>query len=111
SFSEMPCKESRAFESNASGQRLNPVKLKDGSALTIEGEVNKVAANIAIGRDWAGVHYYTDYTQSMLLGEEIAIGLLQEQSLTYLPSEGLSMTLPKFDGSSILIKNGKVIPL
>ncbi|MEM9052270.1 MAG: vanadium-dependent haloperoxidase, partial [Bacteroidota bacterium] len=80
---------SSAFESTNDGSELKRI---DCESLTIEGELNKVAANVAIGRDWAGVHYYSDYVQSMIMGEEIAIGLLQEQSLTYLPSEGLEMT-------------------
>ena len=105
-LSDTPDKE--AFESSPDGSKLVNVKSK---GLTVEGELNKVAANISIGRDWAGVHYYSDYVQSMILGEEIAIGILQEQSLTYLPDEDLSMTLPKFDGSVVQIKNGKVLPI
>lgn len=106
SFTDNPIE--GAFQAINDGTQLNMV---DSPALTIEGELNKVAANISIGRDWAGVHYYTDYVQSMLMGEEIALGLLQEQSLTYQAADDLSMTLPKFDGSSVLIKNGEVIPL
>ena len=106
SFSHKP--DNEAWRADAAGRRLERVK---SPGLTIEGEVNKVAANVAIGRDWAGVHYFTDYTQSMIMGEEIAIGLLQEQSITYLPQEGLTMTVPKFDGSHVLIKNGEVIPV
>ncbi|MEM8895217.1 MAG: vanadium-dependent haloperoxidase [Bacteroidota bacterium] len=107
SFSKVRCAD-KVFVAEASGASL---KRTSSSALTIEGELNKVAANVSIGRDWAGVHYYSDYVQSMLLGEEIAIGLLQEQSLTYLPSEGTSMTLPKFDGSIVKIINGQVLPV
>ena len=69
--------------------------------LTVEGELNKLASNISIGRDWAGVHYYTDYIESLRMGEEIAIGLLEEQKLTY--RENFSMTIPLFDGGSIRI--------
>lgn len=89
------------------------VPLEDGSALkvepilsghmTVEGELNKLAANISIGRNWAGVHYYTDYTESMRLGEQIAIELLEEQALTYNEAEGFFLTIPKFDGTSIVI--------
>ncbi len=64
--------------------------------LTVEGELNKLAANIAIGRDWAGVHYFTDYYESMRLGEQIALGILEEQKLTY--GENFSMTVPLLDG-------------
>ena len=69
--------------------------------LTVEGELNKIAANISIGRDWAGVHYFTDYIESMRLGEQIAIGILEEQKLTY--GENFTMTIPLFDGGTIRI--------
>ncbi len=110
SFSTNPANEATAFEANPNGQKLKPMNLPT-DCLTLEGELNKVAANISIGRDWAGVHYYTDYVQSMIMGEEIAIGLLQEQSLTYESSDRLSMTLPKFDGSTIKIVNGEILPM
>ena len=71
------------------------------SSLTVEGELNKLASNISIGRDWAGVHYFTDYIESIRLGEQIAIGILQEQKITY--SENFSMTVPLFDGGTIRI--------
>ncbi len=95
-----------AFIPSNNGKKLKTVSLKE--AITVEGELNKEAANISIGRDWAGVHYYTDYSESLKMGEKIAIGLLQEQSITYLSSLNLSMTLSKFDGSKVVIKNGTV---
>ncbi|MEM9819493.1 MAG: vanadium-dependent haloperoxidase [Bacteroidota bacterium] len=90
----------RAFVPSKSGYSLEVIP---SVPLTVEGELNKLAANISIGRNWAGVHYYSDYTDSVLLGEEIAIGLLQEQALTYNPTENFSLTLPKFDGTIITI--------
>lgn len=72
-----------------------------GGRLSVEGELNKLASNISIGRDWAGVHYFTDYIESLRLGEQIAIGILEEQKLTY--GENFSMTVPLFDGGSIRI--------
>lgn len=72
-----------------------------GLSLSVEGELNKLAANIAIGRDWAGVHFYTDYYESVRLGERIALGILEEQKLTY--GENFSMTVPLFDGGSVRI--------
>ena len=68
-----------AFVSNSKGTRLNTVKL--AKRLTVEGELNKLASNISIGRDWAGVHYYSDYIESIRMGEKIAIGILEEQKL------------------------------
>ena len=75
--------------------------LVDAPTLTLEGELNKLAANISIGRDWAGVHYFSDYWESLLLGEQIALGILEEQKLTY--GENFSMTVPLFDGGAIRI--------
>lgn len=69
--------------------------------LTVEGELNKLASNISIGRNWAGVHYFTDYIESLRMGERIAIGILEEQKLTY--GENFSMTVPLFDGGTIRI--------
>lgn len=69
--------------------------------LTVEGELNKLASNISIGRNWAGVHYFTDYIESLRMGEQIAIGILEEQKMTY--GENFSMTIPLFDGGSIRI--------
>ena len=70
-------------------------------ALTVEGELNKLAANISIGRNWAGVHFFTDYYESARLGERIALGILEEQKLSY--GENFSMTVPLFDGGSVRI--------
>ena len=87
-----------AYESDPSngGRSLSEIPLSQ--PLTVEGELNKLASNISIGRNWAGVHYFSDYIESIRLGEEIAIGILEEQKLTY--SENFSMTVPLFDGGS-----------
>ncbi len=52
-------------------------------SLTVGNELNKLADNISIGRNMAGVHYFTDGFESLLLGEQIAIGILEEQKLTF----------------------------
>ena len=100
-----------AFVPDATGENLeiidvfmpdsDPNNLAIPATLTVEGELNKLASNIAIGRDWAGVHYFTDYIESLRMGEKIAIGILQEQKLTY--GENFSMTVPLFDGGAIRI--------
>lgn len=94
-----------AFVPRADGAVLETVETHP---FTVGGELDKLAANISIGRNWAGVHYYSDYVESLRMGEEIAIGILQEQSIIYNPLENVSMTLDKFDGSQVLIKHGKV---
>ena len=88
-----------AYEPNSDGSTLVPIELN--APLTVEGELNKLAGNIAIGRNWAGVHYYTDYIESIRMGEQIAIGLLEEQKLTY--PENFTMTVPLFDRGAVRI--------
>ncbi|MEO0408649.1 MAG: vanadium-dependent haloperoxidase [Cyanobacteria bacterium P01_A01_bin.135] len=87
------------YQASVCGDRLEPVAVCQ--PLTVEGELNKLASNISIGRDWAGVHYFTDYIESLRLGERIAIGILEEQRITY--GENFSMTIPLFDGGTIRI--------
>jgi hypothetical protein len=72
-------------------QSSSPNKLKVGH------ELNKLAANISIGRNMSGVHYYTDYIESMRMGEAIAIGILEEQALTYTYANSFSMSFTTFD--------------
>lgn len=44
--------------------------------LTIEGELNKLAQNVAMGRSMGGVHWRTDNTRSLILGEALAAEIL-----------------------------------
>ncbi|MEE9424421.1 MAG: vanadium-dependent haloperoxidase [Methylococcales bacterium] len=69
--------------------------------LTIQGELDKLAANISIGRNMAGVHFYSDYYDSLRMGERVAVGILLEQSPTY--GDEVEMTFDSFDGDRINI--------
>ncbi|MEM8810743.1 MAG: vanadium-dependent haloperoxidase, partial [Cyanobacteria bacterium P01_G01_bin.38] len=89
------------YEPAADGSHLQQYDCPMDRKLTVEGELNKLASNISIGRNWAGVHYFSDYIESIRLGEQIAIGILQEQKLTY--GENFSMTVPLFDGGTVRI--------
>jgi hypothetical protein len=89
-----------AFVPKDDGSALITTAVTNGT-LTVEGELNKLASNISIGRDWAGVHFFSDYIESLRMGEQIAIGILEEQKLTY--GENFSMTVPLFDGGSLRI--------
>jgi len=44
-----------------------------GPALNVGGELNKLAANMSIGRNFAGVHWRSDATEGILLGEQVAL--------------------------------------
>ena len=50
----------------------------DSSKLTIEGELNKLAQNVAMGRAMGGVHWRTDNARSLMLGEAVAARLLSD---------------------------------
>lgn len=89
-----------AYVPSDDGKRLNKVQNLDEN-LTVEGELNKLCSNISVGRNWAGVHYFTDYYESILLGEKVALGILEEQKITY--HEPFSMTVPLFDGFEVEI--------
>ncbi|MEO0948353.1 MAG: bromoperoxidase [Cyanobacteria bacterium J06641_5] len=73
-----------------------------GEFLTLEGELNKLAANISIGRNMAGVHYFSDYFDSLRMGEAVALGILEEQALTY-STDPFLVSVPTFDGDVVRI--------
>ena len=56
---------------------------RDVSRITVGGELNKLASNISLGRNIAGVHWRSDYTESVFLGEKVAIQLLEDYGFTY----------------------------
>ena len=73
-----------------------------GPPLTVGGELNKLGWNIAMGRDFAGIHYRSDQIDSMKLGEEVAIRFLKEERECLSESfNGFSLT--KFDGSVVTV--------
>ena len=92
-------------QANHTGDALIPFH---GPTLRVGGELNKLANNISLGRDAAGVHYRQDGVQGLRAGEQQAIALLQDQSRTLFESNFGGFTLTKFDGEKIRIRNGKV---
>ncbi|MBT9315154.1 vanadium-dependent haloperoxidase [Leptothoe spongobia] len=88
------------YSPNSTGSEL--VANTKGNFLTLEGELNKLAANISIGRNMAGVHYYSDYFDSLRMGEQIALGILEEQALTY-STDPFVLSVPTFDGEVVRI--------
>lgn len=85
---------------SADGLSLVPYQ---GSQLTVGGELDKLAANVAFGRNFAGIHWRSDGIEGLRLGEEVAIALLEELSLT--GNEIFSgFSLRRFDGTRINVK-------
>lgn len=71
-------------------------------ALTAGGEINKLAANIATARDWAGVHWRSDSLEGIRLGEAVAIGILRD-SPAMLPEPFAGFSFHGFDGDRFVI--------
>ncbi len=89
-------------QASADGSTL--VAADGADEMTISGELNKLAANISIGRNMAGVHYYTDYYESLRMGERIATGILIEQMKHY--NEPVELNFESFDGDHVhILKN------
>jgi hypothetical protein len=73
-----------------------------GAPLTVGGELNKLASNIAMGRDAGGVHYRSDGLEGIRLGEAIAISILRDTATLYNEVfSGFSFT--KYDGTPVTI--------
>jgi len=81
---------------------LHQIDEEPNEDITILGELDKLAANISIGRDMAGVHYYTDYYESLRMGERVAVGILRERVLTF--PEKVEMHIKTFDGENMIIR-------
>ena len=74
----------------------------NGPDLTVGGELDKLAENIAIGRNFAGVHWRSDGMGGLELGERFAIHLLREMRMCSREMfQGFS--LKTFDGRTITV--------
>ncbi|MEZ4664458.1 MAG: vanadium-dependent haloperoxidase [Caldilineaceae bacterium] len=79
----------------------------DADDLTITGELNKLAGNIAIGRNFAGVHWRSDYRESMLLGEKVAIGTLMDYVGSF-NEQNASFEFQSFTGHAVTVRDHEV---
>jgi hypothetical protein len=74
---------------------LQVTPYEDG--LTLEGELNKLAWNVAFGRSFAGIHYRSDNVAGLLLGERIALRLLAEVGMSGTTAKSV-LWLRQFNG-------------
>ena len=79
----------------------------DAGHMTVGGELNKIAANVAMGRSMGGVHWRSDNTRSLRLGEQIATIMLRRQSTDY-AEQGFRMRYCNFDGHTVTVEGGTV---
>ncbi|MES0213680.1 vanadium-dependent haloperoxidase [Mesorhizobium sp. M0028] len=56
------------------------VPAAEQKVLSVGGELNKLASNITTFREFAGVHWKSDSIQGMLVGEQVALKILIEQT-------------------------------
>ena len=84
------------------GQSLIAYTESDAGQMTVGGELNKLASNIALGRDIEAVHWRSDAVEGLLLGEAAAISVLADQRSTYNERFG-GLTFTMFDGTKITV--------
>jgi hypothetical protein len=86
------------------GQTLLPYTGSDAGQITVDGELNKLANNVSFGHGvHAGIHWRTDTSSSIQLGEAVAISMLQDRATTY--REPFTVSFQKIDGSTATISN------
>ena len=77
--------------------------------MTLGGELEKLASNIAFGRNFAGIHYRCDGDYGILLGERVGIAYLQDQARKYQEQGFTGFELTKRNGQRIRITADNVI--
>ena len=88
---------------NEDGTALIPYTGSDANQLTVNGEINKLASNIGLARDFAGIHWRSDYEWGLKLGEAAALSLLRDQSSNYAGEDFDGFTITKFDGTTVTV--------
>lgn len=86
------------------GLSLVPYTGTDAGQITVNGELNKLANNVSFGHGiHAGIHWRTDTSSSVQLGEAVTISMLQDRAATY--AEKFTVSLTKIDGTTATISN------
>lgn len=86
------------------GLALNAYTGADRDTLDINGELVKVAFNVTTGHGiHAGIHFRSSNFWSVLLGEQIALSVLQDKAKGY--TEPFTINITKFDGTTATITN------
>ena len=85
---------------SADGLSLQPYR---GPELTVGNELDKLAENISVARNFAGLHWRSDMSAGLRLGERVAINVLRELKMV---SEELftGYDLRTFDGKLVQIR-------
>jgi hypothetical protein len=86
------------------GLSLVPYTGADRDSLDINGELVKLGSNITFGHGiHAGIHFRSSSMQGLLLGEQVALRVLQDRASGY--NEPFTIGIKKFDGITTTISN------
>jgi hypothetical protein len=86
------------------GTSLTTYTGSDAGSLTINGELVKLCFNVSFGHGiHAGIHFRSSTNASILLGEQVAISVLQDRANSYF--EPFTISFTKFDGTTQTITN------
>ena len=87
----------------ADGDGLVSYTGPDAEQVTLNGEIDKLASNIGQARDFAGLHWRSDYEWGLRLGEAVAISLLRDQNNDYAGEDFEGFEITTFDGKGITV--------
>ncbi len=89
---------------SSDGLSLVPYTGADRDELTINGELAKLGWNVTTGHGiHAGIHFRSSSLYSLLLGEQVGLGILQDRANGY--TEPFTIEITKFDGTTAVISN------
>jgi hypothetical protein len=92
------------YEPSTDGLSLDTYTGADRNSLDINGELNKLAYNVSFGHGiHAGIHFRSSTYWSILLGEQVALSVLQDRAKSY--NEPFTVNFTKFDGTTATISN------
>ena len=81
----------------ADGLSLMPYREGD---LTVGGEIDKLAFNVSMGRNMAGIHWRSDAAEGMRFGEAVALSVLSDLKECF-NEDFAGFSLTKFDGTTV----------
>jgi hypothetical protein len=92
------------YEPSSDGLSLNQYSGSDANSIDINGELSKLAWNVSVGHGiHSGIHFRSSTYWSILLGEQVALAILQDRARSY--NEPFTISLKKFDGTTATIGN------
>jgi hypothetical protein len=93
---------------HASSDGLSLMPCPQSFAPTLRAEVDKLAFNVAMARNWAGIHYRSDALEGIRLGEEVGISILQDL-VRCCTEEFVGFGFTRYDGTPVRInRDGEV---